>query len=236
VQQLAVVGTSALRDAQGATAFLDEAERLLGQRPRIISGDEEAELSFRGALSGLGISGHVTVLDVGGGSTELISGSASPWRVEQRVSVDIGSVRLHERHVRTDPPSARELACVEQDIAQALQSAPLPSADQRLIGVAGTVTTLQAMALRLEVYDHGRIHGSKLRRQIVEDLCGALSGLTVEQRRALPGLEPQRADVILAGALIVRTVLRRSGLSELVVSDRGLRFGLLEQLRAENNG
>lgn len=234
--RLDVVGTSALRDAQGARAFLDEAERILGVRPRVIAGDEEASLTFRGALSGLRLSGKLLVFDVGGGSTELIVGdAASPAQPQSRVSLDLGSVRLFERYVRSDPPAPSELANAEAQIAHQLASAaPLSQLAAgepiTLVGVAGTVTTLKALELGLAPYDASRVHGAVLTLSAVEELCATLASLPLERRKQLPGLEPKRADVIVAGALIVRDLMRRAGASQLVVSDRGVRFGLLECL------
>jgi exopolyphosphatase/guanosine-5'-triphosphate,3'-diphosphate pyrophosphatase len=236
---LDVVGTSALRDAQGAGDFLDEAEQILGVRPRVIAGEEEAELTFAGALSGLELQGELLVFDIGGGSTELIFGRAEgPARsIGSRVSLDIGSVRLFERHIRSDPPSAAELSAVEADIARALSSAqPLASSagsGAQLVGVAGTVTTLKAVELGLTPYDGARVHGATLTLASVEALCVKLSSLPLRERVELPGLEPKRADVIVAGALIVRELIRRAGATEMVVSDRGVRFGLVEHLLAD---
>jgi exopolyphosphatase / guanosine-5'-triphosphate,3'-diphosphate pyrophosphatase len=234
--RLDVVGTSALRDAEGAGAFLDEAERILGARPRVIAGDEEARLTFRGALSGLSLSGKLLVFDIGGGSTELIVGDASGTAPpESRVSLDIGSVRLFERHVRSDPPTRQELTAIEADITQALAAAgPLARVHAHepltLVGVAGTVTTLKAVELGMPSYDPDRVHGAVLTLSTVETLCVRLASLPLAERQQLPGLEPKRADVIVAGALIVRDLLRRAGAVEAIVSDRGVRFGLLEAL------
>ena len=234
--RLDVVGTSALRDAEGASAFLDEAERILGVRPRVIAGDEEARLTFRGSLSGLDLSGKLLVFDIGGGSTELVVGEASGTAPpESRVSLDIGSVRLFERHVRSDPPSSQELGAVEADIARALAGAgPLARAGAHepltLVGVAGTVTTLKALELGIDSYDPARVHGAVLTLSAVEGLCAKLASLTLAERQQLPGLQPKRADVIVVGALIVRDLLRRAGATQAIVSDRGVRFGLLEAM------
>ncbi|RYZ07217.1 MAG: Ppx/GppA family phosphatase [Myxococcales bacterium] len=236
--RLDVVGTSALRDAEGAEDFLNEAERILGVRPRVIAGDEEARLTFHGALSGLSLSGTLLVFDVGGGSTELIVGdasssaSASP---QSRVSLDIGSVRLFERHLKSDPPAKSELLRAEEQIAEALAgAAPLSriaaGEPLTLVGVAGTLTTLKALELELPAYDAERVHGSSLSLASVEELFAKLSSLPLTERVKLPGLSPKRADVIVAGALIVRELLRRAGAKETLVSDRGVRFGLLEAL------
>jgi exopolyphosphatase/guanosine-5'-triphosphate,3'-diphosphate pyrophosphatase len=234
------VGTSALRDAQGAERFLSEAERILGRRPRVIAGDEEAELTFRGALSGLDVQGALLVFDVGGGSTELILGHAG-GEIARRLSLDIGSVRLFERHVRSDPPTPSELAAIEKDVTLQLatwswgfgpgdEGLPIREAPVTLVGVAGTVTTLKAVELGLTPYDGARVHGAALTLSAVEAWCAKLASLPQAKRQALPGLEPKRADVIVAGALIVQGVLRAAKAAKMLVSDRGVRFGLLEAL------
>jgi exopolyphosphatase/guanosine-5'-triphosphate,3'-diphosphate pyrophosphatase len=237
VERLDVVGTSALRDASGAEDFLREAERILGVPPRVIAGDEEAALTFRGTLSGLRVSGTLLVYDIGGGSTELIVGDASEQAPRNRVSLDIGSVRLFERHVKSDPPAPQELAAIEADITLALASAgPLAGlrgrSDITLVGVAGTVTTLKALELGLAPYDGAKVHGAALTLSGVEQWCAKLASLPLAQRKELAGLEPKRADVIVAGALIVRELLRSANAIQSLVSDRGVRFGLLERLIA----
>jgi exopolyphosphatase/guanosine-5'-triphosphate,3'-diphosphate pyrophosphatase len=231
VEHVEAVGTSALRDAAGGAAFLDAAEALLGVRPRVISGREEAELTFFGALSGLSTKGAVCVFDVGGGSTEIIVGraGAAPG-VERAVSLDIGSVRLFERHVRNDPPLAVEMARIEEDIERALATVGQPDPGAVLVGVAGTVTTLVSIELGLTQYDSARVHGFTLSRTSAEALAERLAALTLAQRLELAGLEPKRADVIVVGAAITRRVLAWSGRAELVVSDRGVRWGLAERL------
>ncbi len=184
-------------------------------RPRVIAGDEEARLTFRGALSGLSLRGKLLVFDIGGGSTELILGDAADQTaLTNRVSLDIGSVRLFERHVHSDPPTAGELDSVAADVERALASAtPLLGIEAgeavTLVGVAGTVTTLKALELGLAPYDGARVHGAVLTLSAVEALCAKLASLPLAEREQLPGLEPKRADVIVAGALIVRDLLRR---------------------------
>jgi exopolyphosphatase / guanosine-5'-triphosphate,3'-diphosphate pyrophosphatase len=231
VTRVAAVGTSAMRDAAGGTEFLDAAERLLGVWPRVISGAEEADLTFHGALSGIDARGDVCVFDVGGGSTEVITGSAdAPRRVDSAVSLDIGSVRLFERHVRHDPPLAAEMARVVADIEAALALASKPAPNSTLVGVAGTVTTLAAIDLGLAQYDSARVHGAALSRARVAAIAERLQRLTLPERQQLAGLEPKRADVIVVGAALVRCVLEWCGSDELVVSDRGVRWGLAERL------
>lgn len=225
------VGTSALRDAHGGGDFTREAEAVLGVAPEVIAGEREAALTFRGALSGLAARGSVSVFDVGGGSTEIVHGTRdASAHVEAAVSLDIGSVRLFERHVRSDPPTHDELARVRSDIDAALAAAPRATDARVLVGVAGTVTTLAAVALELDSYDPARVHGSVLSRQRVESLAKTLGALPLSERKALRGLEPKRADVIVVGALIVERVMHFAHADELIVSDRGVRWGLAEEL------
>ncbi|HWZ87448.1 MAG TPA: Ppx/GppA phosphatase family protein [Polyangiaceae bacterium] len=232
VDRLAVVGTSAMRDASGGEAFIARANDILGVAPRVIDGSEEARLTFSGALSGLGVAGNVTVFDIGGGSTEIVNGEFGPAgpSIHAAISLNVGSVRLFERHVRTDPPSSDELKSVELDIADALTHAPKIESGATLVGVAGTVTQLAALELELERYDASRVHGSELTRSAVDALATRLASLKLAQRRALPGMEPSRADVIVVGSAIARAVLHWSGATKLLVSDRGVRWGLAAEL------
>jgi exopolyphosphatase/guanosine-5'-triphosphate,3'-diphosphate pyrophosphatase len=234
--QLDVVGTSAMRDAAGGQDFIARAAEILGVAPRVIDGQEEARLTFAGALSGLPIAGKVTVFDIGGGSTEIVGGEidAHGRRIASAVSLDIGSVRLFERHVRSDPATTSELQRVEDDIARALKDAPKPERGATLVGVAGTVTQLAALELELTQYDSAQVHGRELRRSTVDRLASQLAALTVDGRRALTGMERSRADVILVGSAIARAVLEWSGLGKVIVSDRGVRWGLCEELAARN--
>jgi exopolyphosphatase/guanosine-5'-triphosphate,3'-diphosphate pyrophosphatase len=237
VARAAAVGTSALRDARGGQEFVREVERTLGIAPRVIDGRREAELTFRGALSGLELHGDVTVLDVGGGSTELVHGhrDGASSRIDGARSLDIGSVRLFERHAPADPPSLEELTNIAAEIDTALAHEPEPALDATLVGVAGTVTTLAAIALGLGAYDSSRVHGHQLSREAVTDLWTELATLPLAERSKIPGLDPRRADVIVVGALIVERVMSRLRKAELLVSDRGVRWGLAEELAAEND-
>jgi exopolyphosphatase/guanosine-5'-triphosphate,3'-diphosphate pyrophosphatase len=230
------VGTSAMRDARGGADFAREAAALLGEAPRVISGDEEARLTFRGALSGLPLPpGPTLVFDVGGGSTELIVGevSGSSLHIERAVSLDIGSVRLTERYLRSDPPAPSEAEALRAEVDRQLTAFP-PAPGASLVGVAGTVTTLAAVARGVVPYDGARVHGLDLAAPEVEALARRLASLPLAERRELPGLEPKRADVIVAGALLVERLVGWGGWPRLVVSDRGVRWGLaLEALSGE---
>jgi exopolyphosphatase/guanosine-5'-triphosphate,3'-diphosphate pyrophosphatase len=235
VERLAVVGTSAMRDAQGGEGFIAQARTILGVEPRVIDGQEEARLTFAGALSGLQVEGAISVFDIGGGSTEIITGEQ---RTKLRVihastSLDIGSVRLLERLVRHDPPSSEELAEVERTIHSALAFAPRIEPNSTLVGVAGTITQLAALELDLARYEATLVHGHVMHASAVRALYAKLRGLELEARRSLPGMEAARADVIVVGAAIACAVLDWSAASSLLVSDRGVRWGLAESLASD---
>lgn len=227
---IACVATSAARDASNGEAFFSAARAEAGLAPEVISGDEEARLIWASAWRDFGGPGGLAVLDVGGGSTELCAGDAPAPRA--RASVQMGAVRLTERVAPPDPPDPAALALLRLRAAEALgpaartllQGAPRPA---RLVGIAGTVTTLAAVAQALPRYDAGRVHGSELALAEVEALFGMLASLPVTERARLPGMEPKRADVIVGGCAIVMEALRALGFERLTVSDRGVRWGLL---------
>jgi len=231
VSRRVVVGTSALRDAQGTNDFLDEAERILGVRPSILGGNEEAQLTFCGAVSGLNWAGTATVFDVGGGSTEFIAGQVSEGLtcISSTCSINVGSVRMHERHVSHDPPLPTELHAIRQDIrGQLPESLPYRNA-RGVIGVAGTITTLFAVSVAMTHYDGARVHGRCLSREQISHWSELFARLSVAERRKIPGLEARRADVIGTGTLIVLEVMDWLQISSLIVSDRGVRWGLMQQ-------
>jgi exopolyphosphatase/guanosine-5'-triphosphate,3'-diphosphate pyrophosphatase len=226
--RIACVATSAARDASNGAEFFEAARREAGLLPEVITGDEEARLVYASAWRDFGRPGAaLAVLDVGGGSTEFIHGDAPAPR--GRTSLQVGAVRLTERHVTTDPISAAELARLRGGAREALRPlAAMPRAPGgALVGVAGTVTTLSAVAQALPAYDAARVHGAALSLPEVEALVARLAALPVAARAALPGMEPKRADVILAGALVVAEAMRATGFERLTVSDRGVRWGLL---------
>jgi exopolyphosphatase / guanosine-5'-triphosphate,3'-diphosphate pyrophosphatase len=224
---VACVATSAARDAANGADFFEAARAAAGIVPEVISGDEEARLVYGSAHRDFGGGGPLAVLDVGGGSTEFIVGDGPEPRA--RTSLQVGAVRLTERHVRGDPPSAAEVDAVRAGAREALRplAAMAPGAGARLVGVAGTVTTLSAVAQALPAYDAERVHGATLALDEIEALLSRLAGMTVVARAALPGMEPKRADVILAGGVVVAEAMRATGLDRLTVSDRGVRWGLL---------
>jgi exopolyphosphatase/guanosine-5'-triphosphate,3'-diphosphate pyrophosphatase len=167
------------------------------------------------------------VFDVGGGSTEVIHGNAgrSETRIASSISLDVGSVRLTERHVRSDPPTREELREVRADVDRALEAVSRVSTTT-LVGVAGTVTTLSAIDQGLSTYDPSLVHGATLSTEKILGITRRLSTLSAKERLLVTGLEPGRADVIVAGALIVVAIVEFFGAKNLVVSDRGVRWGL----------
>ncbi|WP_043469911.1 Ppx/GppA phosphatase family protein [Arthrobacter sp. Rue61a] len=204
--------TSATRDASNRQVFVDGIRELLGVQPEVISGDEEAALSFAGASSVLPATGKdpILVVDLGGGSTEFVVGDSSG--VIAARSVDIGCVRLTERHLRSDPPTAAQIAAAEADVDAALdlaaQTVPLDRATA-VVGVAGSITTITAHALGLSEYQPNRIHGASLDLETISDACTSLLEMTRDERAALPYMHPGRVDVIGAGALVWRRILAR---------------------------
>lgn len=225
---VACVATSAARDAGNGAEFFEAARRAAGLAPEVISGDEEARLVYSSAWRDFGGAGPLAVLDVGGGSTEFTVGDGPAPRA--RTSLQVGAVRLTERHVRGDPTTAAEVEALRRAAREALQPIATMAASlgqARLVGVAGTVTTLAAVEQALPTYDAERVHGATLTLASADALVTRLAALTVRERAGLPGMEPKRADVILAGAIVVVEALRTAGFDRLTVSDRGVRWGLL---------
>jgi exopolyphosphatase / guanosine-5'-triphosphate,3'-diphosphate pyrophosphatase len=211
VSAVRFVATSASRDARNRDQFVDGVREILGVEPEVVPGSEEAELSFVGATGGLAAEHEppFLVVDLGGGSTEVVLGESG---VQAALSVDIGCVRLTERHLRSDPPSAAELAAATVDVRAALDRVavrvPLERA-RTLIGLAGSVTTVTAHALGLPGYDPAVIHGASLPVGDVLAACDDLIGMSRADRAALPYMHPGRVDVIGAGALIWRLLVQR---------------------------
>ncbi len=230
-ERIAAVATSAARDASNGAAFFEACRAAAGVAPEIIAGGEEARLVHLSAWGDFGGAGRrLAVLDVGGGSSEVTWGSGPV--PEGRRSFQMGAVRLTERISPADPPSPTELQRMEEAARSAL--AELVSirgsgalAGARLVAVAGTVTTLAAVAQALPSYDALRVHGSALHRRELGELSARLASMPAAARARLPGMEPKRADVIVAGALVVLAAMDLGGFDELTVSDRGVRWGLL---------
>jgi exopolyphosphatase/guanosine-5'-triphosphate,3'-diphosphate pyrophosphatase len=252
-----MVATSASRDASNAEEFRAMVRATLGREPEVVTGEVEAGLSFAGAVRGLGgrHPGPYLAVDIGGGSTEFVRGgaaavsaaaaAAAATTVDAAVSIDIGCVRMTERHLHSDPPTCAEIDAATGDITAAVDQA-LNTVDGRatvdgrvaaggacaatVLGLSGSVTTVAAVALGLPAYDPDRIQGAELSIVDVSRVAGELLGMTRAQRRALPVMHPGRADIIGAGALILRVVLERCGATAVVASEHDILDGIAYSL------
>jgi exopolyphosphatase/guanosine-5'-triphosphate,3'-diphosphate pyrophosphatase len=223
-ERVLAIATSAVRDAENGEAFLGEVEWSYGFSTRLLSGHEEAQLTFTGVANDRPIMQETLVVDIGGGSTELVAGGPDGLRFHD--SLEIGCVRLTERFLRSDPPSAEELtACAVAVRALLEERVPSDVRPPAAIGVSGTVTTFAALDLGLAGYDPARIHGHVFSRASVERQLERLAGMTEAERSELPAMEPGRAPVIVAGAVILREVLGHFGLERIEASERDILDG-----------
>ncbi|MFI0967298.1 exopolyphosphatase [Streptomyces sp. NPDC021080] len=248
-ERLRFVATSASRDAENRDEFVRGVFDILGVEPEVITGDQEAEFSFTGATRELAgrddLATPYLVVDIGGGSTEFVVGTD---RVSAARSVDIGCVRMTERHlvrdgVVTDPPTAEQVAAMRADIESALdlaeETVPLREA-RTLVGLAGSVTTIAAIALDLKEYDSERIHHSRVPLARVREITEWLLRSTHAERAAIGSMHPGRVDVIGAGALVLLSIMERTGAEEVVVSEHdildGIAFKVAEEAEAARQG
>jgi exopolyphosphatase/guanosine-5'-triphosphate,3'-diphosphate pyrophosphatase len=218
------IATSAVRDAENGEAFLGEVEWSYGFATRLLTGDEEARLTYRGISSGRAVDGETVIVDIGGGSTELVVGGSDGLRFHD--SLDLGCVRLTERFLHSDPPLFVELrTCASAVGALLAERVPDSLRPATAIGVAGTVTSLAALDLGLTEYDATRVHGHVVSRRAVEEQLARLAAVPVAQRRAIPPLEPERAPVIVGGVVILREILDHFGLDGIEASERDILAG-----------
>ncbi|WP_203860300.1 Ppx/GppA phosphatase family protein [Plantactinospora mayteni] len=243
VSRVRMCATSASRDASNAGEFRSMVVDTLGVEPEVVTGDEEARLSFTGAVRGLGddVRAPYLVVDIGGGSTEFVVGGRPPGggaaAVDAAVSVDIGCVRMTERHLHGDPPTPEQLAAAEADITavvdRALSAVPGREA-ATLIGLAGSVTTVAGIALGLPEYRPDRIHHARIPYADVVTVTGDLLARSSAERLTIAVMHPGRADVIGAGALVLRIVMERAGMTSVIASERdildGIAYSLVEVL------
>ena len=229
VARVRAVGTQALREAHNAASFVQPAESIVGAPIEVIAGVREAELVYRAVSKSFDrlARERFAIADVGGGSTEIIV--ASPAGVESFTSVPIGSVRLHERHLRSDPPTAAQVRELIADIDTAIADLELPTGGT-LVGTAGTATSIASVQFKMREYDGEQVNGSILPRDAVERQLAQYLQSTSAERRKMPGLEPERADVIAAGAAIFARLLARIDTERFLISDRGVRWGLAFEL------
>jgi exopolyphosphatase/guanosine-5'-triphosphate,3'-diphosphate pyrophosphatase len=233
VEKLRFIATSASRDVANRAVFISGVRERLGVEPQVISGDEEARLSFDGAVGAL--DPHLApeprlVVDIGGGSTECVLGDEAPTSAH---SVNIGCVRMTERHLHDDPPSADQIAATSADISAALDEVakhvPLSSAAS-MIGLAGTVTTVSAIAHDLPVYDPAVLHGSVISAEQIDQVLRRLMSMSRDERAALAVMHPGRVDVIVGGTLVLQAVLARTGLNQVVVSEADILDGIARSM------
>jgi exopolyphosphatase/guanosine-5'-triphosphate,3'-diphosphate pyrophosphatase len=231
-----MTATSASRDAKNRDEFFDAAHEILGVMPEVISGTEEGRLSFLGATAGLDPErGPFLVCDIGGGSTEFVFGTTE---AEATISVDMGCVRITEAWLHHDPPTAEELSqalsVIDIHLDDVLREIPQLGQAQTFVGLAGTVSNTASVELGLTEYDRDQIHHLVLSRAAVEDVFRTLATETVEERKENPGLESQRADVIVGGLCVLVAIFRRFGLSECLVSESDILDGVAMSLLAES--
>jgi exopolyphosphatase/guanosine-5'-triphosphate,3'-diphosphate pyrophosphatase len=237
VSTIRFVATSASRDASNRDEFAAGVLSRLGVGPEVISGTEEAALSFAGAVRGLpaGLVGEpALVVDIGGGSTEFVLGHAVP---EHSVSVDVGCVRMTERHLRSDPPTPAEVtatwADIEEAVASAARAVPFAQAGS-FVGLAGTVTTVAAMAMDLAEYDASVLHGAVVGFAEVSDVTDRLLAMTRAERARLPFMHPGRVDVIAAGAMVLTAAMRSAGADRVIVSETDILDGIVYRLSSDS--
>ena len=231
-----MVATSATRDASNAAEFIRQVKEILGVAPEVLTGSEEAALSFTGATAELAdLHGPVLVADIGGGSTEFVTGQPGT-PAGHAISVDIGCVRMTERHLHGDPPSGAELAAATADIDAALDAVTgaVPVRQARtLIGLAGSVTTVAGIAMGLPAYDAARIHHARVSAADVHEVTRGLLAQTRAARAAIGVMHPGRVDVIGGGALILDRIMQRFGFGEVLVSEHDILDGIAWSLARE---
>jgi exopolyphosphatase/guanosine-5'-triphosphate,3'-diphosphate pyrophosphatase len=233
VTAVRATATSAARDATNRADLFEPAAEILGTEPELLSGAEEAALSFAGATAELDdhVPAPYLVVDIGGGSTEFVVGASSPTG---SVSVDVGCVRITEAWLHSDPPTPEELSqavhVVREHLTDVVRDVPGVTDARTLVGLAGTVSTVAAVELGLPEYDRDKIHHSRLTRAAVEEVFRTLATEPADLRRHNPGLEPGRVDVIVGGVIVLVTILRSLGFDELLVSEADILDGLVRSL------
>ena len=219
------IGTMALRNATNAVDFLRQAREVCGVKVSVISGEEEARLSYLAVLSGLPVfEEKIVIFDTGGGSTEFVFGEGN--KVNKRFSIDIGSLRITEKFFKKDPVPEGDIARAVEEIESVFNRYDVKGEVSQLVGMGGTITSMGSVKHKMEQYDRKKIQGSKLTMDDIEEQILDYGKKTIEERRKIVGLQPKRADVILAGSLILRGILRQLGAGEVTISDKGIRHGL----------
>ncbi|MBS1270966.1 MAG: Exopolyphosphatase 2 [Candidatus Marinimicrobia bacterium] len=234
VKETVIGGTSAMRDASNGDEFIQRVQRELDWDIRILTGDDEARLTFLATRKEFAdLNGDLLVVDIGGGSTEFIFGDIGGFEFAR--SLDIGTVRFTESMIKNDPPDEAELQeasdAIRKQLATELSDLEISAKETTLIGVAGTVTTLLAVEKEMETYIPEQIHKQHLTLRQIEHLLEKFCSMPLKQRKRLPGLQPKRADVIIMGTLIQKEIMDYFGFDRLLVNDRGVRYGLLYEAK-----
>jgi exopolyphosphatase/guanosine-5'-triphosphate,3'-diphosphate pyrophosphatase len=223
--------TSAARDSENRDEFFGPASEVLGVVPELLTGEEEARLSFMGATIELAAPAPYLVVDIGGGSTEFVFGTSAP---EALRSIDVGCVRVTEQWLHSDPPAPEELSnavsAVRDELADVQRAVPMLSEAATVVGLAGTVTTVAAVEQGLHEYDRDRIHHFRLTRAAAEEVFRTLATEPIADRRHNPGLEAERVDVIVGGAIVLVAIFRTFELTEMLVSEADILDGLARSL------
>lgn len=224
-----IVGTMALRTAKNAADFASRVKELTGLDVRIIPGEEEARLSYLAVLSGLPLAGgELVTFDTGGGSTEFVYGRGT--EMVRKFSVPLGAVRITEEFFADDPVRPGSVDAAVKEIRSSLTGGGVLGSPEAIVGMGGTVTSLASVKFKMETYDPDVVQGSVLTLAELKDMAAMFASMTLEERKGVTGLQPKRADVILAGTCIVCAILELLGASSFTVSDRGLRHGLAYEL------
>lgn len=228
--EVVAVGTMALRTAKNAAAFIARVKELCGVELKVLSGEEEAQNSYVAVMSGISgaADADLVTMDTGGGSTEFVFGTAG--KIVRKFSLNVGAVRFTEKYLSQMPVAPEKLAEAQAEIKKELSEGGVSGPVKFLVGMGGTVTSMASVKHKMAKYDPDVIQGSKLTLDDINAQIADYAAKTLDQRREIVGLQPKRADVILAGACIVRAVMELTGVSELTVSDRGLRHGLMYEL------
>ncbi len=228
--EVVAVGTMALRTAKNAAAFIARVKELCGVELKVLSGEEEAQNSYVAVMSGIpgAVDADLVTMDTGGGSTEFVFGTAG--KIVRKFSLNVGAVRFTEKYLSQMPVAPEKLAEAQTEIKKELSEGGVSGPVKFLVGMGGTVTSMASVKHKMAKYDPDVIQGSKLTLDDINAQIADYAAKTLDQRREIIGLQPKRADVILAGACIVRAVMELTGVSELTVSDRGLRHGLMYEL------
>ncbi|MCL2410745.1 MAG: Ppx/GppA family phosphatase [Treponema sp.] len=232
-EEIVCVGTMALRNAKNTDDFIKLVKETSNVDLTVIPGDEEARLSYLAVLSGLTLqNGKLAIFDTGGGSTEFIFGEGKA--VDKRFSVDLGAIRITEKHFKADPVSKADVDAAIAEIDGIFKESGVDGTVAQLVGMGGTVTSMGAVKHKMVSYDPDVIQGSTLTLADVEEQIEAYSSRTIEARKEITGLQPKRADVILAGACILKVIMSRLGVNALTISDRGLRHGMAFDMLQKN--